>query len=312
MIYYIYKVRRKQTFIRSSRSALPHRYLRYISWISWNGSHRPQPSMSWVFHPRAAAARALFSRQCLCPKAAVAALLLLLPPGGQSKYSSDLFSRKRKQPLSPFPTHLSRVAPSALLCPLPLSRAATCGRSIVCRPRRFRGPPINKKCGPAALRREPAHHVCQTCSKKRRLPAQESTRRHAWLTRSCFGRKNLFIDGPHSLLPFFLSPFLQRKRKKKTEVNSAGSNTSLGLTSFVLTMYAIGPAPSSATKYVAIATRFIRDCVEDLAVLAASMERISRCSWHIKDQCLGVIKASRVSLYLCVSFSSQNFSPIKI
>ena len=98
------------------------------------------------------------------------------------------------------------------------------------------GPPINKKCGPTALRREPAHH------KKCRLLAQENARRHAWLSRSCFGRKNLFIDGPHSLLPFFLSPFLQRKRKKKTEANSAGSNTSLGLTSFVLTMYAIGPS----------------------------------------------------------------------
>lgn len=74
---------------------------------------------------------------------------------------------------------------------------------------------INKKCGPAALRREPAHHVCQTCSKKRKLPAQESTRRHAWLTRSCCGRKNLFIDGPHSLLLFFLSPFLQGKEIRK-------------------------------------------------------------------------------------------------
>lgn len=48
MIYYIYKVRRKQTPIRFSRSALPHRYLRSISWISWNG-HRPPPDISWVF-----------------------------------------------------------------------------------------------------------------------------------------------------------------------------------------------------------------------------------------------------------------------
>ena len=55
----------------------------------------------------------------------------------------------------------------------------------------------------------------------------------------------------------------------KTEANSAGSNTSLGLTSFVLTMYALVPRASSAEIYVAIATRFVQDCVEDLAVLTA-------------------------------------------
>lgn len=138
---------------------------------------------------------------------------------------------KEKHPSSLFP-RASHVL--FLLCcsahePHACRPRPICGRSIC-------GPPTNKKCGPTALRREPAHH------KKRRLLAQENARRHAWLTRSCFGRKNLFIDGPHSLLSFFLSPFLQRKRKKKTEANSAGSNTSLGLTSFVLTMYAIGPS----------------------------------------------------------------------
>lgn len=166
MIYYIYKVRRKQTSIHFSRSALPHRYLRYISWISWNGGHRPQPSTSWVFHlvPQL---RTVFPRRCPYPKAAVAALLPLLP-ARREQLPSDLSSRKRKQPLSPFPTHLSRVAPPALLCPqlLRISPATSRGRSATRASRRFRGPPINKKCGPAALRREPAHHVCQTCSKK--------------------------------------------------------------------------------------------------------------------------------------------------
>lgn len=42
-------MRRKQTSIRSSRSALSHRYLRYISWISW--VHRSQSSTSWVSTP---------------------------------------------------------------------------------------------------------------------------------------------------------------------------------------------------------------------------------------------------------------------
>ena len=68
---------------------------------------------------------------------------------------------------------------------------------------------------------------------------------------------------------------------------------------------------SSAEIYVAIATRFVRDCVEDLAPLAASMERIPKCSWHIKDHYPGVNKASRISSYFCVSFFSQNLSPQK-
>lgn len=69
---------------------------------------------------------------------------------------------------------------------------------------------------------------------------------------------------------------------------------------------------SSAEIYVAIATRFVRDCVEDLAVLTASMERILRCSWHIKDHYPGVNKASRISLYFCVLFFLPKSFPTKI
>lgn len=304
MIYYIYKVRRKQTSIRFSRSAPTHRYLRSISWISWNG-HRPQPSTSWVFPHRAA----------VCAHVVFAAVPIpqgrgsCAPASASAWRTKQIFLQslleKKRNIYLPFPrTALTRrsscVAPSALLCPLPLSRAAIRGRSAACPSRRLLRPSHKQKMRARSI-------APRTRSKKRRLLAQENTRRHAWLSRSCFGRKNLFIDGPHSLLPFFLSPFLQRKRKKKTEANSAGSNTSLGLTSFVLTMYAIGPAPSSAEIYVAIATRFVRDCVEDLGLLAASMERISRCSWHIKDHCLGVIKASRISFYPCISFLPQIF-----
>lgn len=231
-------MRRKQTSIRFSRSALPHRYLRYISWISWN-SHRPQPSISWVFPPRAATAHR-FSRRRLYPKAAVAALLLLLPPGGQSKYSSDLFSRKRETSISPFPAQLSRAAPPASLLPrcsvscpshVPPSAAGLSPAPHVA----FCGPPINKKCGPAALRREPAQKSVDFSLKKAHVGTPGL---HALASAVLFFNN----DGPHSLPLFFLSPFLQRKRKKKTEANSAGSNTSLGLTSFVLTMYAIGPS----------------------------------------------------------------------
>ena len=257
MIYYIYKVRRKQTSIRFSRSALPHRYLRCISWISWNGGHRP---------PQAG-----FPPQCRnCARRFAAARLYPRPQWLCSCYrhledKQTLLQSFPKITFFPSFARLSCVAPLVLLCPQALHALPTIHPRPVHRlpPHRFCGLPTNKKMrarGIAPRTRSP---------KKRRLLAQESTRRHAWLTRSCFGRKNLFIDGPHSLPPFFLSPFLQRKRKKKTEANSAGSNTSLGLTSFVLTMYAIGRRASSAEIYVAIATRFVRDCVEDLDLLTA-------------------------------------------
>ena len=178
-------------------------------------------------------AHASFSRRCLYPKAAIAAPLSLPPPRGQSKRPPIFPPRKRKNFFFPFFRAPLRAVPPASLCPQALHvcrQRPICGRSATC----SCGPPINKK------NAGPRH--CAANPQKCRLLAQENARRHAWLSRSCFGRKNLFIDGPHSLLPFFLSPFLQRKRKKKTEANSAGSNTSLGLTSFVLTMYAIGPS----------------------------------------------------------------------
>lgn len=69
---------------------------------------------------------------------------------------------------------------------------------------------------------------------------------------------------------------------------------------------------SSAEIYVAIATRFVQDCVEDLDSLAASMERILKCSWHIKDHYLGVIKASRIFLLLLRFSFLLKFFPTKI
>lgn len=194
------------------------------------------------------------------------------------------------------------------LCPRPLARAA-CGPSAA-------GPSLAVHvvfCGLPTNKKMRAHGIApRTRSKKRRLLAQESTRRHARLTRSCFGRKNLFIDGPHSLLPFFLSPFLQGKEKRKQkQIQQVRIHRSDSLRSSSRCTR-LARRASSAKIYVAIATRFVRDCVEDLAVLTASMERIPKCSWHIKDQCLGVIKASRIfPLLLRFSFLPKSF-PTKI
>ena len=135
-------MRRKQTSIRFSRFTLPHRYLRSISWISWEGGHRPPPA--GFFHPVPQPAHASFSRRCLYPKAAIAALLPLLPPGGQSKHPSDLFPRKRKTSVFPFPrTALTRRSSCIALPAVPHAYypRPIRGRSATC----SCGPPINKK-----------------------------------------------------------------------------------------------------------------------------------------------------------------------
>ena len=290
MIYYIYKVRRKQTSIRFFRFKLPHRYLRYISWISWNGGHSP---LHAGFHPVPQPARALFSRRCLYPKAAIAATLSLPPPRGHSKHPSNLFPRKKKTSIFPFSrTALTRR--SSLCCSargsshvLPATHPRPVHHSLL------RPSHKQKNAGPRHYAANP-----QKC----RLLAQENARRHAWLSRSCFGRENLFIDGPHCPFSFLLFYKGKEKRKQK-QIQQVRIHRSDSLRSSSRCTR-LARRASSAEIYVAIATRFVRDCVEDLAVLTASMERIPRCSWHIKDHYLGVNKASRISPYFCVLFSS--------
>ena len=123
MIYYIYKVRRKQTSIHFSRSALPHRYLRYISWISW------------ILRPQAAKVSTLYKlgffhtesqprTRCFRGGAYIlAAPLPLLPPGGQANALRS-FLKKKKNNLFPFFRAPLRVAPLMLLCPQALARVA--------------------------------------------------------------------------------------------------------------------------------------------------------------------------------------------
>ena len=143
MIYYIYKVRRKQTSIRFSRSALPHRYLRYISWISWKGisplqagfPHRAAVCAHVVFRGGAYTLRPQQRRSCLCFRPE------------ENNYSLTFPQEKERQ--SSF--FLSRVSHTSLLLYCAIHEPHTCrprsirGRSIACRPRRLLRPPHKQK-----------------------------------------------------------------------------------------------------------------------------------------------------------------------
>ena len=253
-----------------------------------------------MLHPVPQPAHASFSRRCLYPKAAIAALLPLLPPGGQSKHPSDLFPRKRKTSVFPFPrTALTRRS-SCIALPASSSRVL---------PAAHLRPVHRPLLRPSHKQKMRAHGIAPRTRKKCRLLAQENARRHAWLTRSCFGRKNLFIDGPHCPFSFLLFYKGKEKRKQK-QIQQVRIHRSDSLRSSSRCTR-LARRASSAEIYVAIATRFVRDCVEDYAVLTASMERIPRCSWHIKDHYPGVNKASRIFLLLLRFFLLKSF-PTKI
>lgn len=214
MIYYIYKVRRKQTSIRFSRSVLTHRYLRSISWISWNGRRPPRypPSTSWVPTPNHSPRTRCFRNGAHTPRPAIAMPYLRLcfhPENRQTP--SDLFSRKRKHLSSLFPAQLSHAAPPLLLCLRSLARAASGPSAAGPSPAVhvvFCGPPINKKCGPAALRREPAQKSVDFSLKK-------NARRHAWLSRSCFGRVVFQHRRPAFATTLFPFSFFTKEKKKE-------------------------------------------------------------------------------------------------
>ena len=234
MIYYIYKVRRKQTSIRSSRSVLTHRYLRYISWISWKGGHRPPQAgffhtepQSRLRHFRGGAYTQGRDRRA---------------PTSTSTWRTKQTSfrsfpeKKKKTSFFPFP------------------------RTFACRSSCVALPASSSHILPAAHPRPVRYSLLRPSHKQKNAGPQHCAANPLTTKSVDFSLKKTHVGTPglHALAsaartysltarihycPFFLSPFLQRKRKKKTEANSAGSNTSLGLTSFVLTMYAIGPAP---------------------------------------------------------------------
>ena len=238
MIYYIYKVRRKQTSIRSSHSALTHRYLRSISWISWKGISSLQAGFLPVLHPVSHPVRPPTTRSriqlrscCYCRH----------PEEKENIYWS--FPEKKKNVCLPFfphsshPTFLLRCSTRKLF-----ARAARSSSAAGPSRRLLRPSHKQKNAGPQHCAANPL----TTFIKRAQKSVDFSLKKTHVGTPGFHALASVVLffnnDGPHSLLPFFLSPFLQRKRKKKTEANSAGSNTSLGLTSFVLTMYAIGPS----------------------------------------------------------------------
>lgn len=181
-----------------------------------------------------------------------------------------------------------------------------CGRSIVCCPRHLLRPSHKQKnAGP----RHCAANPLATFVKRAQKSVDFSLKKTHVGTPGLHALASAAIDGPHC--PFFLSPFLQGKEKRKQkQIQQVRIHRSDSLRSSSRCTR-LARRASSAEIYVAIATRFVRDCVEDLAPLAASMERIPKCSWHIKDHYPGGIKASRTSSHFCVFFLPQNLSPKK-
>ena len=113
--------------------------------------------------------------------------------------------RKRKNIFLPFFAHLcvsllprcsarssSRVSPAAQLRPV---------HYLLLRPFHKQ-----KNAGPRHCAANPL------TTKSVDFSLKKNARRHAWLTRSCFGRKNLFIDGPHCPFSFLL--FYKGKEKE--------------------------------------------------------------------------------------------------
>ena len=239
------------------------------------------------------------------PKAAIAATLSLPTPRGQSKHPSNLSHEKKKKHLFPFsrtfvcrsfrvalPASSSHVLPAA--GPSPTVHVAFCG------------PPINKNAGPRHCAANPLTTKSVDFSLKKTHVGTPGLHALASAARTYSLTARIHYC-PFSFLLFYKG----KEKRKQKQIQQVRIHRSDSLRSSSRCTR-LARRASSAEIYVAIATRFVRDCVEDYAVLTASMERISRCSWHIKDHCLGVNKASRISpLLLRFAFPSKSF-PTKI
>lgn len=231
-------MRRKQTSIRFSRSALPHRYLRYISWKSWKGISPLQAGFLPVLHPVSHPVRPpttksrIQLRSCYCCRH---------PEEKENIYWS--FPEKKKNVCLPFFPHSSHTTllSCCYVCGLSQCRPRPIrGRSIARRPRRFLRPSHKQKnAGPRHCAANPLATFVKRAQKNVDFSLKKTHVGTPGLHALASAARTYSLTARTTLFPF---SFFTRKRKKKTEANSAGSNTSLGLTSFVLTMYAIGPS----------------------------------------------------------------------
>ena len=256
MIYYIYKVRRKQTSIRFSRSVLPRRYLRYISWISWNGHRPPQAG----FPPSVATARGVLRRHAYT-QGRDSYAPTSTPPGGQAN-TPPIFPQNNPLPFSRTPLACRSSCAALSASSSRTTHDPSAAGPSPAPPTSFLRPPHKqKKCGPAALRREPAHQKSVDFSLKKAhvgtpgLHALASAAR----TYSLTARVHYY---PFSFLLFYKG----KEKRKQKQIQQVRIHRSDSLRSSSRCTR-LARRASSAEIYVAIATRFVRDCVEDLDLL---------------------------------------------
>ena len=200
-------MRRKQTSIRFSRSALSHRYLRYISW----NSHRPP--QAGFFHTVPQSAHTSFSRRRLYPKAAIVAALPLLPPGGQANALRS-FPKKKRNNLLPFFHALLACRSFCIALPASLARAtsdpsaASPSPALASSSAAF---PQTKNAGPRHCAANPLTTFVKRAQKSVDFSLKKNTRRHARLSRSCFGRNR---RPAFTTAPFPFSFFTKEKKKE--------------------------------------------------------------------------------------------------
>ena len=144
-----------------------------------------------------------FSRRRLHPKAAIAATLSPPPLGEQANILRSFLQEKEKRPSSLFPR--ASCAPLFLCCSTASPACAAHDPTAAGPSRRLLRPSHKQKMRARSI-------APRTRSKKRRLLAQENTRRHARLSRSCFGRVVFQHRRPAFTTALF--PFSKEKKKE--------------------------------------------------------------------------------------------------
>lgn len=274
-----------------------HRYLRSISWkgispLQAGSRFHPVPQLREPFSRRCPYPRPRSLRPCLYFHLEDKANILPIFPREKEKHLSSLFPHT-------FARRSSRATlPTARTCCLRPIR----GRSIACRPRRLPRPSHKQKnAGPRHCAANPLTTKSVDFSLKKAHVGTPGLHALASAARTYSLTARIHYC-PFSFLLFYKG----KEKRKQKQIQQVRIHRSDSLRSSSRCTR-LARRASSTEIYVAIATRFVRDCVEDLDSLAASMERIPKCSWHIKDHCLGVNKANRISIYFCVFFPPKIF-----